>query len=329
MATEEGLYLGVDLGGTNIEAAAVMKGNVLESKKTSTQAAKGAEVVIGRIEKLIRKVLDKLERPSSEVRALCIGAPGAVNLKTGMVNEAPNLDWINVPLGAELEARLEIPVFVDNDVNVGTAGEHAFGAGQGARHMVGIFVGTGIGGGVILNNQLHYGGRGAAGEIGHMVIVPDGRICGCGKKGCVEAYASKTAVAAAIQEQISQGRDSDLKKPLKKSKGKPLSSSLIEKALIAGDPVTTEVIQQAQYHLGLLTANLVNAFDPEVIVFGGGLVEQLGDDFLKPIRRTAKIHYLQQKHADRIRIVPAALGDHAGTIGAAVVAQRRLESDQS
>ena len=220
-----------------------------------------------------------------------------------------------------------MPVFVDNDVNVGVAGEHAYGAGQGARCMVGIFVGTGIGGGVIINNQLHYGGRGTAGEIGHMVIVPDGRLCGCGKKGCVEAYASKTAIAAAIQEQIDQGRESHLKKTLTKKGHKPLSSSQLENALLAGDQVTTDVIQGAQYYLGLLTANLVNILDPEVIVFGGGLVEQLGDDFLIPIRKTAKKYYLQQKNSDKVRIVPAALGDHAGTIGAAVVAQRRLDSN--
>lgn len=325
---EEGLYLGVDLGGTNIEAAAVQAGKVLASKKTSTQAAKGPDIVIGRIEKVVRQVTEKLGKPISQFKALCIGAPGAVNLKTGMVNDAPNLDWNDVPLGGKLKRELGIPVFVDNDVNVGVAGEHAHGAGQGARDMVGVFVGTGIGGGIIINNQLHYGGRGSAGEIGHMVIIPDGRTCGCGKKGCVEAYASKTAIAAAIREQISLGRDCFLENSLKKDKNRPLSSSLIEDALLAGDQVTREVINNAQYYLGLLTANLVNILDPEVIVFGGGLVEQLGDDFLKPIRKTAINHYLQQIDADRIKIVTAALGDHAGTIGASVVAQRRLDADE-
>jgi len=328
MAGKKGLFLGVDLGGTNIQAAAVRKGKILISKKTSTQANKGAEVVIDRIEKVLRQVMDKVDKSPGDFKALCIGAPGAVNLETGMVNEAPNLDWINVPLGKELEARLDLPVFVDNDVNVGTAGEHAYGAGRGAQHMVGIFVGTGIGGGVIINDQLHYGGRGAAGEIGHMVIVPNGRLCGCGKKGCLEAYASKTGIAASIREQISLGRDSYLKKALKRKGKPPLSSSLIEEALIAGDPVTIEAIKDAQFYLGLQTANLVNTLDPNIIVFGGGLVEQLGKDFLKPIKKTAKKYYLQQKHTNRIQIVPAALGDDAGTIGAAVVAQLRHQSNQ-
>ena len=326
MATKKDMFLGVDLGGTNIQAAAVQKGKILASKKVNTQAKKGAEVVIDRIEIILRQVMDKIDKSPADFQALCIGAPGAVNLETGMVNEAPNLDWVDVPLGRELESRMGLPVFVDNDVNIGVAGEHAHGAGRGARHMVGIFVGTGIGGGVIINDRLHYGERGSAGEIGHMVIVPNGRPCTCGKKGCVEAYASKIGIAAGIREQIKIGRDSYLKKALKKNKNAPLSSSLIEKALLAGDPVTSEVIQEAQYYLGLLTANLVNILDPRIIVFGGGLVDQLGKGFLKPIRKTAKIYYLQQKNIDRIKIVSADLGDNAGTIGAAVVAQRRLES---
>ena len=325
--TKKGIFLGVDLGGTNIQAAAVKKGKILVSKKVNTQAKKGAEAVIDRIENVLCQVMDKIDKSPADFQALCIGAPGAVNLETGMVNEAPNLDWIDVPLGRELESRLGLPVFVDNDVNIGVAGEHAYGAGRGAHHMVGIFVGTGIGGGVIINDRLHYGERGSAGEIGHMVIVPNGRLCTCGKKGCVEAYASKTGIAAAIREQIKLGRDSYLKKTLKKNTNAPLSSSMIEKALLAGDPVTSEVIQEAQYYLGLLTANLVNFLDPRIIVFGGGLVDQLGKGFLKPIRKTAKKYYLQQKYIDRIKIVPATLGDHAGTIGAAVVAQRRLESN--
>lgn len=322
------VFLGVDLGGTNIAAAAVQDGKILVSRKIKTQAHKGAEIVIDRIEKATREIAEKMEWKPGDFIAMCIGAPGAVNLETGLVNDAPNLDWINVPLGKELEARLGLPVFVDNDVNIGVVGEHTYGAGMGVRHMVGVFVGTGIGGGIIINGQFHYGSRGSAGEIGHMVIVPNGRVCSCGKKGCVEAYSSKTAIAAAVREQISLGKDSYLKETLINNDDKPLSSSMIEEALLAGDPVTREAVADAQYHLGLLTANLVNTLDPEVIVFGGGLVEQLGDDFLKPIRTTAKEHYLQQKDADTIRIVPAALGDNAGTIGAAVVAQRRFESMQ-
>jgi glucokinase len=327
MATKEGVYLGVDLGGSNIEAAAVKDGKVLASKKTNTQATKGADIVIDRIQKTVINVAEKLNTSPSDFEALCIGAPGAVDFQTGVVNDAPNLNWKDVPLGGVLEENLGLPVFVDNDVNVGVLGEFVYGSGQGASHMVGVFVGTGIGGGVIIGGKMHYGKRGSAGEIGHMVVVPHGRNCGCGKQGCVEAYASKTAITAIIREQIDQGKKSYSEKFFRKKKKIVLSSNQLEKALIEQDPLTIEVISEAQYYLGLLTANLVNVLDPEVIVFGGGLVEQLGESFLEPIRMTARKHYLQQKDADQIRILISTLGDHAGTIGAAVAAQRRLLGD--
>jgi glucokinase len=179
---------------------------------------------------------------------------------------------------------------------------------------------------VIIDGKMHYGERGAAGEIGHMVVVPQGRVCGCGKQGCVEAYASKTAITTIIQEKINQGQTSHLEKHFTKKGKLVLSSNQLEKALNKQDAITMEVISEAQYYMGLLAANLVNILDPDVIVFGGGLVEQLGDSFLEPIRLTAKKHYLQQKNADRIKILISTLGDHAGTIGAAVAAQRRLQS---
>jgi glucokinase len=322
MQSNGDIFIGVDLGGTNLEAAAVRNGQVLASKKINTKASKGPDTVIKRVEKATRSVIKKLEVQPEAIKAMCIGAPGAVDPDTGLVRKAPNLDWTDIPLGKILEERLEFPVFVDNDVNVGVVGEFAYGAGQGADHMIGIFVGTGIGGGVIINGELHHGSRGAAGEIGHMVVVPNGSLCGCGKKGCVEAYASKTAMLKTIQEEIDKGRDSVLTDMMDE---RILPSSRIEEALESGDELMTEVLQKAQFYLALLVANLVNVLDPDVIVFGGGVVEQLGNSFLEPIREMALPYYLQQAAAERIKILLAALGDHAGPIGAAVVAYKRLE----
>lgn len=319
------IFIGVDLGGTNIEAAAVQEGRILASKKIKTKAEKGAKGVIKRVEKVSRAVMKRAQAQPDDFKALCIGAPGAVVLETGVVSSAPNLNWEDVPLAAKLEERLDLPVFVDNDVNIGVAGEHAYGAGSGAEDMVGVFVGTGIGGGVIINGELYYGSRGAAGEIGHMVVVPNGRPCGCGKRGCVEAYASKTAMLKVIQKQLAEGRQSLLAEMVDQS-SLVLPSSQIAEALDAGDELMTEVLQEAQFYLALLTANLVNVLDPDVIVFGGGLVEQLGTPFLKPIRETAREYYLQQTDAKKIRILPSLLGDDAGTIGAAVVAQKRMRA---
>ena len=329
MSNTESLIAGVDLGGTNIEAAAVREGTVLTAKKKKTKADRGVEAVIERIETTVRKMMDKMDATPSDFEALCIGAPGAIDPETGVVREAPNLNWTNVPLGERLRERLGLPVMVDNDVNIGVMGEYAYGAGRGARHMVGIFVGTGIGGGIIIDGAPHYGGRGAAGEIGHIVVKPHGRRCGCGREGCVEAYASKTAMEAMIREEMENGRSS-IVLDVMEDKGKTrLTSSVIEKSLEKKDPLMEEAIQTAQYYLGLLTADVVNTLDPEVVVFGGGVVERLGASFVDPVARTARQHYLQRKGAEQIRVVPAELGDDAGPVGAAVVARRRLQSTTS
>jgi len=324
MSTKDPIFIGVDLGGTNIEAAAVRNGEVLVSKKKKTRPEKGADSVIGRIEATVRRVFDKMDAASSDFEGLCIGAPGAVDPSTGIVRAAPNLDWKDVPLGEELQRRLGFPVFVDNDVNIGVVGEYVHGAGRGALDMVGIWVGTGIGGGIVVNGQLVKGFRGAAGEIGHVVVQPHGRRCGCGRQGCVEAYASKTAMMAMIEETIESGGESAVPEIMARKGKRRLTSSVVEAALEAGDPPMVEAVETAQFYLGLLTASLVNVLDPQIIVFGGGLVERLGEAFVAPVARTAAEYYLQQKNADRIRIVPSALGDDAGPVGAAVIASRRL-----
>ena len=322
----EPIIIGVDLGATNIEAAAVRGGDILASKKKKTRAREGVDVVIERIGTTVRKVMDKMDAEAADFEALCIGAPGAVDIESGVVQSAPNLNWTNVALGDLLEEELGMPILVDNDVNVGVLGEHVYGAGKGALDMVGIFVGTGIGGGLVLNGTPHYGWRGVAGEVGHVVVKPNGRECGCGRYGCVEAYASKTAMEAIIREEMEKGRSTQVFDIMEEKGKEKLTSSVIEASLEAGDLLMEEAIQNAQYYLGLLTANLVNVLDPEVVVFGGGVVERLGQDFIDPIGQTARQHYLQREGAEKIRLVPAALGDDAGPVGAAVIARRRLQS---
>jgi glucokinase len=317
------LILGLDLGATNIEAAVVRGPDVCASAKQKTRADEGVDAVLDRIAETARAAMEDAD---GKVEAACIGAPGAVDLETGVVTSAPNLGWQDVPLGARLGEALGLPVLVDNDVNIGVVGEHVYGAGQGAVDMVGVFVGTGIGGGLVLGGTPHYGWRGAAGEIGHMVVQPRGRLCGCGRRGCAEAYASKTAMEAIMREEMERGRATAVFDIMEAKGKRGLTSSVIETALDEGDALMQETLRQAQYYLGLLTANLVNVLDPEVVVFGGGVVERLGASFVAPVADVARSHFLQRKAAEQVRLVPAALGDDAGPVGAGVVARRRLQA---
>lgn len=323
MSKASPLVIGVDLGGTNVAAAAVREGRVLAFAKTKTHASAGVGAVLERIEEVVREAVEQTTGDLAEFDALCIGAPGAIDPEAGVVRDAPNLGWTDIPLGDELRSRLGLPVLVDNDVTIAVLGEHAHGAGQGARHLIGVWVGTGIGGGMILDGKTHRGWRGAAGEIGHIVMDPEGRRCGCGRRGCIEAYASKTGIEEMLREMREEGRESVALALMEERESDRLTSGVIAAALEQGDGPMKEVIDTAQFYLGLLTADLVNTLDPEVIVFGGGLVERLGAWFVDPIARTARTHVLLQRHADRIRIVPSALGDDAGPVGAAVMARRR------
>ena len=195
--------VGVDMGGTKILSAVIdAEGNILGTAKVPTKADAGTSVVIDRIADSIQQAIGKSGVNEASIAAVGIGAPGPLDPETGVVIFAPNLGWRDVPLKTELEARVGIPTFVDNDVNVGTLGEHAFGAGKGVQNIVGIFVGTGIGGGIILQGELFHGASKTAGEIGHIIVKADGPKCGCGTRGCLEALASRTAMTKQLQKAI-------------------------------------------------------------------------------------------------------------------------------
>ena len=208
MAVNDDYVVGVDMGGTKILAAVInAKGEIVQQAKRATKPKKGPEEVIERITRCIREAIDSAELNPSQIRAIGIGSPGPLDPETGVIIFAPNLGWSNVPLKAKLEANLSIPTFVDNDVNVGTLGEYAFGAGQGVKNLVGIFVGTGIGGGIILDGKLFHGVNKTAGEVGHMIVEAKGPRCGCGNFGCLEAVASRTAITRDLQKAILKKRE--------------------------------------------------------------------------------------------------------------------------
>ena len=316
--------VGVDLGGTKILAAVVdPTGRVIARLKRKTRAARGPEAVTARLIDTCQRVVRKAGLTWDEIGGVGLGAPGPLDPTSGVVYNTPNMPgWAEVPLGPRLAEALGVPVYLENDVNLGTLGEHALGAGQGAQDMVGIFVGTGVGGGVILGGKLRSGARHAAGEVGHMVVLAEGPVCGCGKRGCLESVASRTAIVRDIRSGIAAGRESLIPQM---TGGDPerLTSGVLARAWRQGDPLVREVMGRAQFYLGLAVASIVNLLDPEMFVFGGGVVEALGDEFLAQIRVVARQYFIQQQDADRVRIVTASLGDQAGVLGAAVLAWRR------
>jgi glucokinase len=315
--------IGVDMGGTKILAAVVRgDGKILGSAKKRTRAELGPDEVIVRISETVFQAAESADVSLTDVEGMGIGAPGPVDPHTGMVFHTPNMPgWNDVPLGQRLSDLLGIPVFVENDVNIGTLGEHVMGAGRGTKDMVGIFVGTGVGGGIILDGQLRGGARHAAGEIGHMVVAAGGPYCGCGRQGCLEAVASRTAIERDLRAGIQNGRENLLAR-IGERRLKRMTSGVLARAWAEGCPLTHEVLGRAQWYLGLHAAAIVNLLDPEMLVYGGGLIEALGDRFLEPVRAVARQHYIYQEGAP-VQIVTAELGDEAAVLGAAVVAWRR------
>lgn len=264
MRRAKDVIVGVDMGGTSMRALVVdHKNEILAMGKMATNRGRNPGKLISDIAALVEETVEEADLKPSELRALSIGAPGAVDPVRGIVHEAPNLGWREVALGRKLQALLHVPVLVDNDVNVGVLGEYALGAARGAQEVVGIFVGTGIGGGIISRGRLYEGGRGVAGEIGHVVVDVEGPLCGCGKRGCAEALASRTAIERDVRAAIKAGEKSIVLKMMKKRDKQRMTSSIIRAALNKKDRVMRKVMKRAQYYLGILVANVVNILDPQ------------------------------------------------------------------
>jgi len=313
------IYAGVDLGGTSfIAVIADKKGKVLGSSDGPTTRGAKAEATIDQIAEHIREAAKDAGIKTSRIRAIGIGAAGAVDPKRGIVVRAPNLGWNDVPAARILRKKLGPDVVLGNDVQVAILGEHSYGAAKGTQRAVGVWVGTGIGGGLIVDGEIDKGFRGAAGEIGHMVIKEDGPTCSCGRKGCVEALASRSA----MERDVRASPKSAVLKIMKERGKDRMTSSVIEQALDAGDPVMQEVLARAQHYLGLLTGNIVNMFDPEMVVIGGGVAQRLKKKFVEPIAAVARSRFLRPDPDNRIRIEHATLGDYSGALGACALARQ-------
>ncbi len=318
--------VGVDMGGTKILSAVIdAKGNILGTAKVPTKADEAPSVVIDRIADAIQKAIGKSGVNEASIEAIGIGAPGPLDPATGVVIFAPNLGWRDIRLKDELETRVGIPTFVDNDVNVGTLGEHVFGAGQGVQNVVGIFVGTGIGGGIILQGELFHGASKTAGEIGHIIVKAGGPKCGCGTRGCLEALASRTAMAKQFQKAIKKKKQKSIVTELTNGDLRTIRSGVLAKAIRANDKLTLKIFKKVTKYLGVGIGSIVNFLNPEMIILGGGVVEALDDTFLDNIRAAAK-KYALPNTLDGVQIVRAELGDNSGILGAAALARQRSEA---
>jgi glucokinase len=317
--------VGVDLGGTKILSGVF--NHSLESAgvtKLSTKSQRGVDKVVERIARCVQDSVDEADLTMKQIAGLGIGAPGAVDFGSGTVIFAPNLEgWKDVPLKKELEKQLGVPVFVENDCNIAALGVYVSELKSKPKSMVGIFVGTGIGGGIIINGELYSGFGHTAGEIGHMVIDVNGPKCGCGNKGCFEALASRTA----IFQQIKAGIKDSQKTMLTEMLGNDLDdlrSGDLRKAIRRGDKFVDRIVEGAAEYIGIATANLVNILNPEVVVLGGGVIEALADEMMSVIVETAT-DYAMAGAMKGVEIVASKLGDSAGITGAAVLAKRETK----
>lgn len=313
---------GVDLGGTKIYSlVALPNGSVIGEDRRLTEAADGPDAVIGRIVASLNQALAAAGLRAPEIAGVGISTPGPCDPARGVVTDAPNLPgWRDVPLTRLVSEGLGTPAIMENDAAAACYGEFRFGAGRGLRHIVYVTLGTGIGGGIIIDGRIYGGASGAAGEVGHMIVDENGPLCTCGNRGCLEAMASGPAIAREAAEAITEGHS----KLLAELAGNAVpTAELVHEAAMAGDRTAIEIIERAGHYLGLGLIGLLSCFNPQALILGGGLVG-LGDLYLEPAMRTAREGAFEQIAADAV-ITTAELGERAGALGAAALV---MESSQ-
>ncbi len=312
--------VGIDIGGTNVVIGCVAEdGSALHGfRNEPTRPETGADDVIARIITAAQASIADTKRsvPGAEIVGAGIGAPGPLDTKRGIVLLTPNLGWKDMPLRDRISAGLGLPAALDNDANCAVLGEWWIGAAKGARHAVGVTIGTGIGGGLVVNGQLLHGASDSAGEIGHTTIDTEGRKCKCGNYGCLEAYASGPAIARRAVEDVEAGAESRIADFAGGDLANVTAQTVYE-AAAHGDPLALEVVLETAKFLGAGIANLVNIFNPEVVVVCGG-VTQAGDRLFVPLRREVARRAFKPA-VEACRIVPGILSGTAGVYGAARV----------
>lgn len=318
-ANDKRYWLGFDLGGTKMYGVLFdHKFNVVASDRKKTRGEQGAGSSIDRMIEIINKVLEEAKIDRSRLGGIGMGTPGPLDLNKGVVLEAPNLGWRNVELKEIFEKKFKCPVAVANDVDAGTYGEYRFGAGQKARCVVGVFPGTGIGGGCVYEGKVLRGKTGSCMEIGHLLVQPNGRLCGCGRRGCLETVASRLAISAECATAAFRGEAPVLLKLAGTDLANIRSGTLAE-AIQKGDKVVEKIVRNAAKQIGVAIGSVVNLMAPDVVVLGGGLVEAMKGLFLEEARE-AFAKRAMNSFLKSTEIVAAKLDDNATALGAAALA---------
>ncbi len=313
---KEPVYVGIDLGGTTFTIGLVRSnGQLVASGTYETFIERGHEDIINRMAQETIRLWEREGYTRSDILEVGVGSPGPLNLKTGVVVTTPNLKWVNVPLRDMMAERLQLPVTIDNDAVSATFGEFWVGAGTPYNDVIGITLGTGVGGGIILGGRIHHGAHDIAGHVGHMIVQLGGRKCGCGNLGCLETYASATGIVATALEALQTGRSSPLHSVQR------LTSKKVYEAALQGDNLALEIFDRTGYYLAAGINSLLNVINPEAVILMGA-VANAGDILLNPVRQ-----YLKKMCFPRIfeetAVLRGTLGDEAGVIGAAGFAKFR------
>lgn len=320
---QEKFIVSVDMGGTKILASVInSKKGIITRQKKPTDIENGTKVYVKDIAELVKKVVKSSKLDAKNIVAVCLGVPGSVNPQTGIIGLAPNLGIKNYKMKAELEKLIPYPVLLENDVNLGVLGIKNYGVGKDATNMLAVFVGTGIGGGVVIDKKMYRGNSFVAGEIGHMLVQKNGPKCGCGKKGCFEALASRTAIVNNIIYDIKKLKKRSVLSELVKSNERIKSGSL-KNAIEKKDKVVTKRITEACGVIGDVLASVCNLMNFDKIVLGGGVIEALGDFMLPKIREQFNKQVFDAA-GKGVKIVPSKLADDAAIYGGLALAEEFL-----
>lgn len=315
---KDAYFVGIDVGGTKIAGALISaQGRILTRTKLSSPKNGHSSQVIRVIAGVIQEILEEKRVPRKAIKGIGIGIPGVVDATRKKIITTPNIGLSGVALARILERRFHIKTLLENDVNLGTLGEKYFGVAKKARHVIGLFPGTGIGGGIIINNQLFSGAHGAAGELGHMTLRLNGPLCGCGHHGCLEALASRWAIERDIHKAVREGQKTIIKK-LVKNKFGVIKSGVLKEALKRNDRTTKRILTEKSMVIGQACVSLRHIFDPEMIVLGGGLIEACGHFMLPIIKRSVASDRFFNK-IEPCPVVASKLADDAVLLGAAAL----------